>query len=92
MTKTILETVNLKKTYEHRNGIIDLFQIESNLTAPFMDRNLIGKLGRGLRLHHLTKHRITKLSEDIFQYAEVTTKHLDLAENMKMRIREYFKS
>ena len=26
MTKIILETVNLKKTYEHRNGIIDLFE------------------------------------------------------------------
>ncbi len=74
------------------NGIIDLFHIESNLTAPFMDRNLIGKLGRGLRLYHINKHLIKKLSEDIFQYAEVTTKHLDLADNMKTTIRDYFKS
>ena len=25
MTKILLETVNLQKTYEHRNGIINLF-------------------------------------------------------------------
>ena len=25
MTKILLETVNLKKTYDHRNGTIDLF-------------------------------------------------------------------
>lgn len=74
------------------NGIIDLFHIESDLTAPFMNRDFPGKLGRGLRLHHIMKHQIKKLSEDIFQYEEVTTKHLDLADNMKTTIRDYFKS
>ena len=26
MTKTLLEIINLKKSYEHRNGIVDLFE------------------------------------------------------------------
>ena len=30
MTKILLETVNLKKTYDHKNGTIDLFDNVSN--------------------------------------------------------------
>ena len=74
------------------NGIIDLFHIESDLKAPFMERNFIGKLGRGLRLYNLMKNQITPLPEEIFQYAEVTTKHLELSEGLKARIANHFKT
>ena len=72
------------------NGIIDLFHIESDLTAPFMERNLAAKLGRGFRLHNLKKDQIKELSEEIFNYSEVTTQHLDKVEKMKTTIQNYF--
>ena len=42
MTKIILETVNLKKTYEHRNGIIDLFE---NVNIKIKRGDLIALVG-----------------------------------------------
>ncbi len=74
------------------NGIIDLFKIESNLSAPFMQRNLMSKLARVSGLHHLTKGRITKLSEELFEYAEVRSNHLTLADKMKSEVRNFFTS
>lgn len=74
------------------NGIIDLFRIESDLKAPFMERNFIGKLGRGLRLYSMTKNQITPLPEDVFHYEGVTTKHAILVENLKDKIANHFKA
>ena len=74
------------------NGIIDLFHIASDLKAPFMDRNISSKIGRGLRLYSLVKNQITPLSDDVFQYSEVTTKHLEISKNLKARIANHFKT
>jgi hypothetical protein len=74
------------------NGIIDLFKIESNLSAPFMDRNFTSKLARVSGLHHLTKGLITKLPETLFEYSEIREKHHSLAEQMKSRVQNYFDS
>ena len=74
------------------NGIIDLFKIESNLSAPFMQRNFISKLARVSGLHHLTKGLITKLPETLFEYSEIREKHHSLAEQMKSRVQNYFDS
>ena len=73
------------------NGILDLFHIQSDLKAPFMQRNLTGKLARGLRLYHLRKNNITQLSDEIFQYSDVKTKHHDIAFQIKQNIKDYFK-
>lgn len=74
------------------NGIIDLFKIESNLSAPFMQRNLMSKLARVSGLHHLTKGRITKLPEELFEYAEIRSNHLTLADKMRSEVRNFFTS
>ena len=42
MTKILLETVNLKKTYEHRNGIINLFD---NVNIKIKRGDLIALVG-----------------------------------------------
>jgi len=42
MTKILLETVNLKKTYEHRNGTIDLFD---NVNIKIKRGDLIALVG-----------------------------------------------
>ena len=42
MTKTLLETVNLKKTYEHRNGVIELF---NNVNIKIKRGDLIALVG-----------------------------------------------
>ena len=42
MTKILLETINLKKTYEHRNGIVDLFD---NVNIKIKRGDLIALVG-----------------------------------------------
>jgi len=42
MTKTLLETVNLKKTYDHKNGTIDLFD---NVNIKIKSGDLIALVG-----------------------------------------------
>ena len=42
MTKILLETVNLKKTYDHRNGTIDLFD---NVNIKIKRGDLIALVG-----------------------------------------------
>ncbi len=42
MTKTILETINLKKTYTHKNGNIELFK---NVNLKFNQGSLIALVG-----------------------------------------------
>lgn len=74
------------------NGIIDLFKIESNLKAPYMDRHLSSKLFRGLRLIHLNKGNINQLSEELFEYSETTEKHHPMASSMKATIKEFYNS
>jgi hypothetical protein len=74
------------------NGIIDLFKIESNLKAPYMDRNLSSKLFRGLRLIHLNKGNINQLSEELFKYSETTEKHHPISSSMKATIKEFYNS
>jgi hypothetical protein len=74
------------------NGIIDLFKIESNLKAPFMDRNLSSKLFRGLRLIHLNKGNIHQLSEELFEYSETTEKHHPISSSIKATIKEFYNS
>ena len=74
------------------NGIIDLFKIESNLKAPYMDRNLSSKLFRGLRLIHLNKGNIHQLSEELFEYSETTEKHHPISSSIKATIKEFYNS
>ena len=42
MTKILLETINLKKTYEHRNGIVDLFD---NVNIKIKRGDLVALVG-----------------------------------------------
>ena len=42
MTKILLETVNLKKTYDHRNGTIDLFD---NVNIKIKRGDLVALVG-----------------------------------------------
>ena len=42
MTKTLIETVNLKKSYEHKNGVIELF---SNVNIKIKSGDLIALVG-----------------------------------------------
>jgi len=42
MTKTLLETINLKKTYDHKNGAIDLF---NNVNIKIKHGDLIALVG-----------------------------------------------
>ena len=42
MTKILLETVNLKKTYDHKNGTIDLFD---NVNIKIKSGDLIALVG-----------------------------------------------
>jgi hypothetical protein len=72
------------------NGIIDFFHIESDLSAPLMNRNLASKLGRGFKLYNLQKNKISKLSESVFKYSKVTDKHLEKVTQMKTTIEQYF--
>ena len=69
-----------------------LFKIESNLKAPYMDRNLSSKLFRGLRLIHLNKGNINQLSEEVFKYSETTEKHHPISSSMKTTIKEFYNS
>lgn len=82
---------NNKDKRDRFNGILDLFKVESNIRAPFMERNLAGRLGRGLGLYHFNKHKLTPLNEEFFEFSETTMNHLELAEKMKVRVNEYFK-
>ena len=55
MNKTLLETVNLKKTYQHKNGTIDLFD-KVNIKIKSGDLiALVGPSGSGKSsfLHHM---------------------------------------
>ena len=72
------------------NGILDLFHVESNIRAPFMERNLMAKLARGLRLHRFRKSEIYKLSDDIFNYSDVKTSHLDMVNRNNQIIKDFF--
>lgn len=83
---------NDKAKRDRFNGIIDLFKIESNLKAPYMDRNLSSKLFRGLRFIHLNKKNINQLSEELFEYTETTEKHLLMVNSMKATIKEFYNS
>ena len=42
MTKTLIETVNLKKTYEHKNGVIELF---NNVNIKIKSGDLVALVG-----------------------------------------------
>ncbi len=42
MTKTLLEIINLKKSYDHRNGIVDLFE---NVNIKIKSGDLIALVG-----------------------------------------------
>ena len=47
MTKILLETINLKKTYDHKNGIINLFE-NVNIKIKYGDLiALVGPSGSG---------------------------------------------
>ena len=72
------------------NGILDFFHIESNITRPYMERNLVSKIARGLRLYTLSTKEMKPLPEELFEYSEVRTKHIDIANSMKERIKTNF--
>ena len=42
MTKILLETINLKKTFEHKNGLIELF---NNVNIKIKQGDLIALVG-----------------------------------------------
>ena len=74
------------------NGIIDLFHIVSDLEAPYMNRDLKGKLGRGLGLYKMSQDKISKLPESLFEYNTVTNGHLEIVDNFKKSISQFYNS
>ena len=78
MTKTLLETINLKKTYEHRNGNINIF---NNVNIKIKRGELIALVGpsgsgKSSFLHLLalldepSKGKILLKNKDIKNYKE----------------------
>ncbi len=72
------------------NGILDYFHIASDIHRPLMQRNLLSKIARGLRLYTLLPSNMEPLPEALFEYDEVRTQHLPTAQAIIDRVKANF--
>jgi len=71
-------------------GITDMFEVYSNIDMPLMGRDIFSKGARYLGLHRLMTTGMNPLPEEIFEYSEIKTNHINLVEGMKNRVGKFF--